>query len=91
MNRARFFHNTTELASSTQLSLYEQIQHASCLRPMKNNFVRMKTLISNLFIGVVPVTSINTTDNTAGYAVGAFIALLILGYLIYSLIKPEKF
>jgi K+-transporting ATPase KdpF subunit len=27
----------------------------------------------------------------AGYFIGALIALLILGYLIYSLIKPEKF
>ena len=26
-----------------------------------------------------------------GYAIGAFIAFLILGYLLYSLIKPEKF
>jgi K+-transporting ATPase KdpF subunit len=91
MNRACFFQNTTELASSTQLNLHEQIQPASCIRPMKNNFVRMKALISNLFIGVVPITSINITDNTSGYAIGAFIALLILGYLIYSLIKPEKF
>ena len=28
---------------------------------------------------------------TYGYAVGAIIALFILGYLVYSLIKPEKF
>jgi K+-transporting ATPase KdpF subunit len=28
---------------------------------------------------------------SAGYALGAVIALLILGYLVYSLIKPEKF
>ena len=27
----------------------------------------------------------------AGYAIGAVIAVLILGYLLYSLIKPEKF
>jgi K+-transporting ATPase KdpF subunit len=26
-----------------------------------------------------------------GYAIAAVIALFILGYLIYSLIKPEKF
>jgi len=39
---------------------------------------------------------INTTkplemNNTMGYEIGAVIALLILGYLLYSLIKPEKF
>ena len=27
----------------------------------------------------------------SGYIVGALIALLILGYLSYSLVKPEKF
>ncbi len=28
---------------------------------------------------------------SAGYVAGVIIALFILGYLIYSLIKPEKF
>jgi K+-transporting ATPase KdpF subunit len=28
---------------------------------------------------------------TPGYVIGFIIALFILGYLIYSLIKPEKF
>jgi K+-transporting ATPase KdpF subunit len=30
-------------------------------------------------------------STSTGYFLGAIIALLILGYLIYSLIKPEKF
>jgi len=30
-------------------------------------------------------------DNTTGYEIGAVIALMVLGYLLYSLIKPEKF
>jgi len=30
-------------------------------------------------------------SDSAGYVAGAVIALFILGYLIYSLIKPEKF
>jgi K+-transporting ATPase KdpF subunit len=30
-------------------------------------------------------------NNTMGYEIGAVIALMILGYLLYSLIKPEKF
>lgn len=30
-------------------------------------------------------------NNTTGYEIGAVIALMILGYLLYSLIKPEKF
>jgi K+-transporting ATPase KdpF subunit len=31
------------------------------------------------------------TSSSAGYVVGAIIALFILGYLMYILIKPEKF
>jgi K+-transporting ATPase KdpF subunit len=30
-------------------------------------------------------------NNPAGYAIGAVIAVVILAYLIYSLIKPENF
>jgi hypothetical protein len=52
MNRACFTKNTTELASSTKLNLHEQNQHASspagagqAIRPLNNNFVRMKNLI----------------------------------------------
>jgi len=30
-------------------------------------------------------------SQSAGYVIGAVIALVILGYLLYSLIKPEKF
>jgi K+-transporting ATPase KdpF subunit len=30
-------------------------------------------------------------DNSAGYIIGAVIAVLILGYLLYPLVKPEKF
>lgn len=29
--------------------------------------------------------------NTTGYVIGGVIALLIFGYLFYSLVKPEKF
>lgn len=31
------------------------------------------------------------TSTTSGYIIGAIIAVAILGYLIYSLLKPEKF
>jgi K+-transporting ATPase KdpF subunit len=30
-------------------------------------------------------------NNISGYLIGAVIALFILGYLLYSLVKPEKF
>ncbi|MBK6345495.1 MAG: potassium-transporting ATPase subunit F [Bacteroidales bacterium] len=31
------------------------------------------------------------TNSPSGYLVGIIISLLILGYLIFSLVKPEKF
>jgi len=30
-------------------------------------------------------------NSPTGYAIGAVIALIIFGYLVYSLIKPENF
>jgi K+-transporting ATPase KdpF subunit len=33
----------------------------------------------------------NPAANRASYIIGAVIALFILGYLIYSLLKPDKF
>jgi hypothetical protein len=78
MNRAYFFLNTTELASSPQLNLYEQIQHASCIRPMKNNFVRMKILklfVIALILGGCHKESIinplNSNDFYVSYNVGS--------------------
>ncbi len=40
---------------------------------------------------VVAPTATATGSGPGGYAIGAIIALLILVYLIYSLVKPEKF
>ena len=30
-------------------------------------------------------------NNSIGYTIAALLALFILGYLLYSLVKPEKF
>jgi len=43
----------------------------------------------NAILLVITTRSSAMHDNP-GYIIGAIIALLILGYLIYSLIKPEK-
>jgi K+-transporting ATPase KdpF subunit len=42
---------------------------------------------------VILLGSSGSVENnlSTGYFAGAFIALLLLGYLIYSLVKPEKF
>lgn len=39
------------------------------------------------------LAAIKTIDmnNPIGYVLGAIIALFVLGYLLYSLVKPEKF
>jgi K+-transporting ATPase KdpF subunit len=31
------------------------------------------------------------TNLSSGYVIGAIIALFILGYLLFTLVKPEKF
>ena len=33
----------------------------------------------------------NASAGSLGYIIGGFVALLILGYLIYTLLHPEKF
>jgi len=54
----------------------------------------MKTM--NFILGMVPSAMGNGSktvemNSFTWYALGALIALLLLGYLIYALIKPEKF
>jgi K+-transporting ATPase KdpF subunit len=47
-----------------------------------------------MFLTVQPAvatTSIVAGINLRGYFLGAIIAMILLGYLVYSLIKPEKF
>jgi len=41
---------------------------------------------------ILVITTQNLGMNSpAGYAIGAAIAMIILGYLVYSLVKPENF
>jgi K+-transporting ATPase KdpF subunit len=41
---------------------------------------------------ILMITTVSVgMNNTAGYIIGIVIALFILGYLLYSLVKPEKF
>ena len=53
----------------------------------------MKTTIS--ILAIVPSALENgksgEMNGTGWYFAGAFIALLLIAYLIYSLVKPEKF
>jgi len=36
-------------------------------------------------------TAVFEMNSLCGYAIGALLALIILGYLVYALIKPERF
>ncbi|HZL11792.1 MAG TPA: K(+)-transporting ATPase subunit F [Prolixibacteraceae bacterium] len=54
----------------------------------------MKTLI--LIIGMLPPVIADGSEakgmnSLSWYALGALIALFLLAYLVYSLVKPEKF
>jgi K+-transporting ATPase KdpF subunit len=40
---------------------------------------------------LIATTKLYEMNSPAGYIFGAIIALFILGYLFYSLVKPEKF
>jgi K+-transporting ATPase KdpF subunit len=45
-----------------------------------------------LYLSVLPVQSDTAVSNgPVSYIIGGVIALLILGYLIYTLLHPEKF
>ena len=54
----------------------------------------MKTM--NFILGVVPTAVDGSSagggmNNPAWYIIGALLSILLLAYLIYALIKPEKF
>jgi K+-transporting ATPase KdpF subunit len=54
----------------------------------------MKTKFTNVFMSlmVLPVQADSTVSNgPISYIIGGIIALLIMGYLIYTLLHPDKF
>ena len=52
-----------------------------------------KSDMSKMFISiaVIPLLERNASHNAGTYLIGAVIALLIMCYLVYTLIRPEKF
>ena len=54
--------------------------------------MKTKIPISLMSLLVVPVNSDTAvSNNSVSYLIGGIIALLIMGYLIYTLLRPEKF
>ena len=54
--------------------------------------MKLITIINSLVKIAIPGGgNPDSSGSQAGYIIGGLIALLILGYLVYSLFKPEKF
>jgi K+-transporting ATPase KdpF subunit len=55
--------------------------------------MKTKFMTSLMSLIVLPVKADPTTPSNgqASYVIGGIIALLILGYLIYTLLRPDKF
>lgn len=53
---------------------------------MKTTLVKSFTLLA-----VAPDPSGAAANGSLSYIIGGIVALLIMGYLIYSLMRPEKF
>jgi K+-transporting ATPase KdpF subunit len=54
----------------------------------------MKTKVTNSFIILAAASSSSdsaVSNGPVGYLIGGIIALLIMGYLIYTLLRPDKF
>ena len=51
-----------------------------------------KVVASGLLLVAAPVhTNANVSNGSISYLIGGIIAVLIMGYLVYTLIRPEKF
>jgi len=50
----------------------------------------MKVLLNGFFINLLVLNG-TSNSHSLGYLIGGFLAMAVLGYLTYSLIKPEKF
>jgi K+-transporting ATPase KdpF subunit len=53
--------------------------------------MKVKTLASVVTAAIPSETHTAIPNNPAGYIIGGIIALLIMGYLIYTLIYPDRF
>ena len=54
--------------------------------------MKIKAPLSLIPLVVVPAQSGTAVSNgPVSYLIGGLIALLIMGYLIYTLLRPEKF
>jgi K+-transporting ATPase KdpF subunit len=54
--------------------------------------MKTKIVTSMMLIVAAPVnTDVAISNSPLSYMIGGFIALLLMGYLVFTLLKPEKF
>ncbi len=54
--------------------------------------MKTKIITSVILLVVIPETAnSNASPNPVNYIIGGIVALFLLGYLFYSLSKPEEF
>jgi K+-transporting ATPase KdpF subunit len=53
----------------------------------------MKTKVTKslILLAATPASSGAVSNGPLSYLIGGIIALLIMGYLVYTLLRPEKF
>ena len=56
----------------------------------KNKIMQTKVVKSFMLFAVVP-SGAAASNSSLSYLIGGIIALFILGYLVFTLIRPEKF
>jgi K+-transporting ATPase KdpF subunit len=56
-----------------------------------NKHMKNDAITSIVSLLVVPIKADTAANGPVSYIIGGIFALLILGYLIYTLIRPDKF
>lgn len=68
-----------------------QNQAQICIVQKSNDMKTMVFMVGLVTIGVEGGSKLAGMNSRSWYLFGAFIAFSVLAYLVYSLIKPEKF
>jgi K+-transporting ATPase KdpF subunit len=72
----------------------ERSRHNGCGRRDSSVFRNMKTKFASSFLSLFVLqqqSDVPVSNGPISYLIGGIIAFLILGYLIYTLLRPEKF
>jgi K+-transporting ATPase KdpF subunit len=61
-----------------------------CAQLIKNK-ENMKTKVVKSFMLLAAVPETSASNSPLSYLIGGIIAVLIMGYLVYTLLRPDKF